>query len=415
MLGPPGLEPHAANEPIQILRSGYADAPPVARACGRSGAACSFCADDLWDGAVQADETAGNRHRFVDGRLVCSECAAIFEPEGFVVKFNVCINPLCRRKWKQLATKVLSVFCPPCRRHLEDYVSEARQLSEVALLNAMYAMWVDVASELAEVLGYPLPPRRQLQEPKAGDPIAARRHCNSLLQAFHESFPQPTAADVRNLNSVMGRRKHYRGVVRRRKRTFVCDLEAHTELTPELEPCKTLQQTPKDFKILDWSDELEDGQEMDFIAFPNPSVGERDHVSRVVRLLGESEDAQDSLKAPPPLFVQSQASGTCPETIFSSASLLSGSTREELEPKGTSSASLLAGICEDGEQYISPTSGRACGVGRGKVAADGGREGLSCFADLMQWTEEELVDNLDYCLLVKRCGTSRRLICGRFV
>merc|ERR1719454_1154871 len=94
----------------------------------------------------------------MDGHLVCEKCRTFFEPADFTPKYFVCISPLCRRKWKQLTSKVMPLFCPACKKQLEECVRRrAGRLCEASFLEEMYSCWLEVFAELAEVLHYPKP------------------------------------------------------------------------------------------------------------------------------------------------------------------------------------------------------------------------------------------------------------------
>mmetsp|Transcript_21794 Transcript_21794/g.40084 ORF Transcript_21794/g.40084 Transcript_21794/m.40084 type:complete len:676 (-) Transcript_21794:66-2093(-) len=248
-----------------------------------AGLTCCMCKQ------TSVDDPSAPERFFIDGRLVCEGCRPYFtdatSTDGrFEPKYVVCINPLCRRKWKQLTPKALPLFCPTCKRQLEDSIQAPGQCeSDGMLLEEMYERWRTVVEEIADIVGYPAPPPRSQSTAQDGGQML---EWQEILAAFEALFPQPPdAKDVRNWNSVHGRRKHYRGEIRRLGRRFVVSIDATQELGPDLTVSRPIQPGSKSFQVLDWLESLEEGQEVDFVAFPNPSVSEREQVSRIVRLL----------------------------------------------------------------------------------------------------------------------------------
>mmetsp|Transcript_6544 Transcript_6544/g.16037 ORF Transcript_6544/g.16037 Transcript_6544/m.16037 type:complete len:656 (+) Transcript_6544:80-2047(+) len=244
-----------------------------------AGLICCMCKQ------TSVDDPIGHERFFIDGRLVCEGCRPNFSDatDGrFEPKYVVCINPLCRRKWKQLTPKALPLFCPTCKRQLEDSI-QGQGDNEQMLLEEMYERWRAVVEEIAVIVGYPAPvPRVQRFGQDSGQTV----EWQETLADFEALFPQPPdAKDVRNWNSVHGRRKHYRGEIRRLGRRFVVNIDATQELGADLTVSRPIQPGSKSFQVLDWLENLEEGQEVDFVAFPNPSVSEREQVSRIVRLL----------------------------------------------------------------------------------------------------------------------------------
>lgn len=254
------------------------------------GSPCGLCS------AVNVVETSASDRFFIDGRLVCESCRLLFEPHGFKQRYNVCGNPLCRRKWKQLTPKALTNFCPPCRRQLEEGIDGRHTMQEIELLEGMYLRWVSIATDIAVAL------KHEAERPSVGDflesPVCSpsqghsRGRWSRVLALFGKTFRQPPKPeDVRNWNSVHGRRNQYRGFVRRHASCrFVCTLVATVELNEDKSKRKAYKSGQREFQIIDWSGSLQEGQDLLFIAFPNPAVSERDYVHRVVRLLNESDD-----------------------------------------------------------------------------------------------------------------------------
>jgi len=118
----------------------------------------------------------------------------------------------------------------------------------------------------------------------------SRMHWRDILAAFNRSFPSPPKAeDVRNWNTVHCRRKHYRGIIHRQHWKYVCSVEAQEELEEDLCTSRRVPQGIREFHLLDWHKQFSEGQEVHFVAFPNPCMAERDTVSRIVRLLNVPE------------------------------------------------------------------------------------------------------------------------------
>jgi len=320
-----------SSDPLVELKS-----PRSPTACGLCGAAVG---PPPSEGSSQAAGGAAPSDRLIDGRPVCEDCGLFFEPEGFVPRHHVCVNPLCRRKWKQLTPKMLPLFCPPCKRNLEEVIptlqsnvgGEHKTLQGPALLEQMYRHWHKISMELADVLGYPAP--LPIDNLRNGDTSGAAQEppgWREVLRAFRETFPAPPdIADVRNWNSVHGRRKHFSGrAVRRSDHRFVRTIEVQEELSEDLVGLRAVPGGAREFPILDWHGSLLEGQVVQFIAFPNPAIAERDKVSRVVRLLnapGESGGSPDHSPAPtrrvskdPPV---ERVGGTVGDLLSSSAAV----------------------------------------------------------------------------------------------
>mmetsp|Transcript_68041 Transcript_68041/g.129451 ORF Transcript_68041/g.129451 Transcript_68041/m.129451 type:complete len:303 (-) Transcript_68041:882-1790(-) len=177
------------------------------------GETCSVCADTVSMPPNCQDST--DHHLPMEGRPICQACRPLFDSVPFVPKTKVCLNPLCRRKWKQLTPKVLSSFCPPCMRHLEESLPAQQSGLEIASVECMYEHWHNIYAEIAEAVGYPAPGPKVVKAPETCESREqARKHWHNVLAAFEESFKSPPPSEeVRNWNSVYGRRKHYRGVI----------------------------------------------------------------------------------------------------------------------------------------------------------------------------------------------------------
>lgn len=227
----------------------------------------------------------------------------------------------------------------------------------------MFARWRSIFAEIAEAAGYPAPSPSAVEPPP--DTFAnseqARQHWRTVLAAFRDSFQNPPPVEeVRNWNSVHGRRKHYRGVVHRRNHHHCITVEALEELGADLTPLRRVTTGVRDFSLLDWQQDLEEDQEVHFIAFPNPSVEERDKVSRIIRLLNVPDEAEE--RCPPSLPrspVPSQATGAA----ISADSARSGHPVKKTASSSTAEASPLT---DNSPPAFASTA----------------------FADLMQWSED---------------------------
>mmetsp|Transcript_68042 Transcript_68042/g.129456 ORF Transcript_68042/g.129456 Transcript_68042/m.129456 type:complete len:320 (-) Transcript_68042:1024-1983(-) len=192
--------------------SPIAPSPPALPTMFADEDTCSVCADTF---SMSLNCQDAKDCFSIDGKPVCQACRPLFDSVPFVPKTQVCINPLCRRKWKQLTPKVLSSFCPPCMRHLEESLPAQQSGLEIASVECMYEHWHNIYAEIAEAVGYPAPGPKVVKAPETCESREqARKHWHNVLAAFEESFKSPPPSEeVRNWNSVYGRRKHYRGVI----------------------------------------------------------------------------------------------------------------------------------------------------------------------------------------------------------
>mmetsp|Transcript_141321 Transcript_141321/g.246121 ORF Transcript_141321/g.246121 Transcript_141321/m.246121 type:complete len:559 (-) Transcript_141321:246-1922(-) len=296
----------------------------------------------------------------VDGKPTCQPCRLLFDEVPFVPKTQVCINPLCRRKWKQLTPKVLPHFCLPCMRHLEESLPAQQSGLEIASVECMYEHWHNIYTEIAEEIGYPAPASKVVKPPEMLESSEqVRGHLQDVLAAFGASFKSPPPSeDVRNWNSVYGRRKHYRGIIHRRNNRYCVAVEALEELSADLTPIRRVTSGVQKFLLVDWQHQLIEGQEVHFIACPNPSVEERDTVGRIVSLLNVPRKAEEK----------------CP------------SSPEALQAIGAAS---------DGKRPISNAdiskSYSMSSLGSTTLPSSPESTDLA-FSDLMQWSQEELAE-----------------------
>jgi len=335
---------------------------------------CTVCHDTF---SMSADCQDAMDCFSVDGRPTCQTCRHLFDAVPFVPKTEVCINPLCRRKWKQLTPKVLSHFCPPCMRHLEEDLPPAHQSGlDIASVQVMYERWHNIYAEIAEAVGYPAPASRAIKPPETFENREeAREYWRSILAAFGESFKSPPPSEeVRNWNSVYGRRKHYRGIVHRRNRHHCVTVEALEELSTDLAPLRRVTTGLREFLFLDWQQQLREGQEVHFVACPNPSVDERDQVSRIVRLINMPEADEKCPSTPRAL----QATGA--------ATAGGKAINSEVAIQPSSSMSQCSTQCSlmDETQPSSAVSQFPLMDATPAAFTD------VAFSDLMQWSQEEL-------------------------
>jgi len=269
----------------------------------------------------------------IDGTHVCGECYPIFQPSGFVQDYTVCLNPLCRRRWKLLTPKAMACFCPSCKKHVEEGIGCAQVSLDIEPMKRMYHLWFDIYSELAEILCLPKPTLARLalsvntgtDAAQSAEEKRQQWHC--LMQAIRTTFPDlPSADDVRNWNSLIARKVYYRGVVRRNNKRFACSIEARMEMHEDLKTAKRVPVGAREYHVLDWQQTLEEGEEVYFMAFPNPAANERDKVSKIVRVLTRDDGLE---------LMQSKTSRP-----FVADSLGAGNEFDSMFQTGTDAASL---------------------------------------------------------------------------
>jgi len=404
----------------------------VAKVVPVAEATCGLCNEAVSSGPENGEP------RLIDGRLVCQSCVHFIEGVEFVPSYSVCLNPLCRRKWKQLTPKMLPHFCPTCKRNLEEGVSGRNHLLAAALMEQMYRRWKLISTELAETLGTQAMPREASEcMPRSGLFRNAEVSWRDVLHAFRETFPAaPAAEDVRNWNSVHGRRKLYRGVIHRDHRRFVCTVEALEELNEAFVATRRVPAGARDFILLDWHQQYYEGQEVNFVAFPNPAVSERGTVSKIVRLLNvpdchlqadgangcpafevdnshssavedqgvpqlsparTKECADFSIRAPATGSHESSSDSKAPSQDF--VSHQSSSSDSKGRPQTRPAGSKVGGNSEEGPAAIGNNGSDMHVVDfpkmthlhpvSGSVDTSQGQMPCSAFADLVQWSAEE--------------------------
>ncbi|KAF4691973.1 hypothetical protein FOZ63_026905, partial [Perkinsus olseni] len=75
---------------------------------------------------------------------------------NFVPRYLVCVNPLCRRKWKQLTPKSIPMFCPSCKKASELALRETWEgVTDDTLYYNVLKYWHGVYADIQSTLGYP--------------------------------------------------------------------------------------------------------------------------------------------------------------------------------------------------------------------------------------------------------------------
>ena len=192
----------------------------------------------------------------------------------------MCVNPLCRRKWKLLSEAALPVFCPSCKKWLDCALSsshEPTQSTSSDYYRNLLLLWERIYRELFERLRFPAP--------SCAVAIAGVTDATSLLAEYHRCFPScPPVTDVRNWSS-MGQRKHPVVAPISRKYYFLCEV-ASSE--PGMEPVY----------FIDWLNSYRCRQTVKFIVFPNPSISERVLVPLLVKALDTADPPEPKLEIP---------------------------------------------------------------------------------------------------------------------
>eukprot|EP00425_Heterocapsa_triquetra_P000826 CAMPEP_0195055654 /NCGR_PEP_ID=MMETSP0448-20130528/4275_1 /TAXON_ID=66468 /ORGANISM="Heterocapsa triquestra, Strain CCMP 448" /LENGTH=559 /DNA_ID=CAMNT_0040085339 /DNA_START=36 /DNA_END=1715 /DNA_ORIENTATION=- len=337
----------------------------IARIVPMLGGGCGVC-------QTECGPSTGGRHTVIEGRPVCETCKVLFDPSGFVPEHRVCINPLCRRKWKQRSPKVLPIFCPPCKRQLEEGVPGGPNVPEATLLQQICRHWRTIWKELGEAIPEVLetgPPLSAAEgPPQVGDDPDAWR--NDVM-SFKQSFPPPACTeDVRNWNSVHGRRRHYRGIVRRGVGDFVCHFDVLEELEGDLVTARKVAGGGQAYPVIDWRGLLTEGQEVHFAVFPNPAVSERGAVAKIVQLLSGPEaepgPGKEEARSPPLAACMVQAAAACDlntQPISSPEAELDSSPNDDaILPHSMASFDDLMQWSKDDNAHVGPAGGPARGA-----------------------------------------------------
>jgi len=246
---------------------------------------CKICrADILLEDKGQIAEC------FIDGRLACQKCRDALNTAFATAQYFVCINVLCRRKWKQLSPRVVSFFCPSCRKCLEAKLRatntpELQDLSDLAYLQLMYKFWIQVIKVLSDKIPFEWAQKDEVTEFILEDDLQTTLN---VFSATFNAFDVPMES-CRNWNSMLVRKKYYKGYIESKDpETRLCHIAPLAELKENFSPIqKTInQRSTGSFFVLDWKDELQIGEEVYFIAFPNPVQEKlKDYVRHIIKVI----------------------------------------------------------------------------------------------------------------------------------
>lgn len=281
-------------------------------------------------------------HRHREG-LACTKCVDTLNNSAFKRgHYYVCINILCRRIWKQMASYDVSFFCHSCEQHWNNSTllpqvsgrhssssfhdanlaqqqqqqEERTQTSTLARLQLIYKYWARVLSVL--IKDQPLPPALS-----SNDDL--QRTIDVFTAAFRDFHVPPEWC--RNWTSMSGRRKYYKGRVEfKDPETRVCHIVPTCEVdNVNFAPTTTANRSFKDQKrvhpyfVLDWKDECELGAEVYFLSFPNPVREEKreDCFERIISIIpgpkhspkdDEEEEQKPTYPATPCTYTSSPTS-----------------------------------------------------------------------------------------------------------
>lgn len=242
---------------------------------------------------------------YIDGRMTCFDCQHALTCDFVSSQSYVCINALCRRKWKQLSPRIVPFFCPSCRKNLEgmlgesvsgEYINESGELvpfNETKLnldyLRRLYIYWLTAMFALSGKLSH----ERAIWSPTDVPPIEFLQSMSlsQIIPLFINTFKTieiPVDA-CRNWNSMLVRKRYFKGTVVW-KDQGMCHLVPHLELNDNF----VVQQAKTDampeqglrFFALDWKCEIYVGQTVYFIAFPNPVLEDCiDCVQHIIKII----------------------------------------------------------------------------------------------------------------------------------
>jgi len=129
--------------------------------------------------------------------------------------------------------------------------------------------------------------------PPPGSNSASGTPLRDTLMLFKENFAnlflEPAAC--RNWNSMLVRKKYYRGTVLSKDLvSCLCACSVHTELNDKFEEINGQRdrQQPSTFYVLDWKDELSANMPVHFISFPNPVIStkwRKELVSHIIKIV----------------------------------------------------------------------------------------------------------------------------------
>jgi hypothetical protein len=217
--------------------------------------------------------------------------------DGPVGPGAICGNPLCRKRWKQLAELQFPVFCPACRLQAEALIPA--DLANGARWEALFSVWDMIAKQISVVSGLPGPMHDPME-------LHKRTEGQDCEEIFWMSFPKPPDRQVTTWNGMKKLRLMYRARIVSRF-GYVIMLEPLTVLDP-----KTLRAGDKPveaslkFYLVDWEQRHQVNQEVVVIAMPNPAKTERKYVTHIVKIPAATLN-EDGTSAPIDATVQADA------------------------------------------------------------------------------------------------------------
>lgn len=204
-----------------------------------------------------------------------------FDPT-FVPEFCICVNPLCRRKWKRLARRSLPLFCPSCKKSLDMALAADPTFVEEQRYGRSLQFWHGIYRELESAIG--VTPCGELTLPKELEDVTM----DSVMDVYTSVFPAgPQVSAVRNWSSMGQRKKEMIGTIVGRVGERVWEMAVLEEI-PEYEQQGSLRGpdlTGQLLHVIDWRGVLRLGDKLTFVAFPNPSVSERRNLQYVLKIL----------------------------------------------------------------------------------------------------------------------------------
>ncbi|EER09977.1 hypothetical protein Pmar_PMAR018622 [Perkinsus marinus ATCC 50983] len=187
---------------------------------------------------------------------------------SFTPQHVICVNPLCRRKWKQLTPKSIPMFCPSCKKASELGLWETWEgvVTDDTFYYNLLKYWYAIYTDIASTLGYAKSTDLNLPQDPTDVTIV------NVMDFYYEAFPEhPVPEDVRNWSSMGQRKKQLTGTIIRQ-----CGgLQRHHDMAG------------RRFYIIDWRGALKIGDHVQFVAFPNPSVDERNKLPHVIKVLDD--------------------------------------------------------------------------------------------------------------------------------
>jgi hypothetical protein len=175
---------------------------------------------------------------------------------------EVCVNPLCRRKWKILSDGALPIFCPSCKKSMNHAVFP--MLESIGTSNAEYyrsilTLWERIYGELSTHLALP----NQLHQLNTSSVLDGVTFVSEFKRCFP---PSPSVSDVRNWSSMGHRKTPYTGVITS-KYSYLCQVDSHSI----------------GVHFIDWSSSFRFDSIVKFVTFANPSITERGGIPLLIK------------------------------------------------------------------------------------------------------------------------------------